>query len=285
MVAGDVQLASEEVQEEERMSTFRVWVLVLTVLVASSLLAQQPVPAGLLQQSLTAMTGNTPVTDVTMTGTVTVTRGQTTDSGTISLIATAAGRSQTTATVPAGTRTQVRDISGDKPTVTETGPDGVTRTLPLPAALSPQPAWFYPPLIMAAASTTGDGYSYLGQEQRNGATVDHFAIWRGPSAASSVAQQKPYPTQHDIYLDPASLLPVAMTFTLHAYLPGSAGAGPPPSRAKLKDRHEEVAFSDYRQVQGRPVAFHLQVQSDGAALMDIQLSSVSFNTGALVAAH
>ena len=51
------------------------------------------------------------------------------------------------------------------------------------------------------------------------------------------------------------------------------------------DRVEEVRFSDYRNVQGRPAAFHIQTSMTlpiGALASDIQFSSVGFNTGATV---
>jgi hypothetical protein len=51
---------------------------------------------------------------------------------------------------------------------------------------------------------------------------------------------------------------------------------------------EQVTFSDYQQVQGREVALHIHTTFQAGLLTivtDTQLSSVSFNTGAIVAAN
>jgi len=278
--------------------------LFLCVLMPFLLSAQQPAPpqpgpqsaqtATLLQQAITAQTGGTPVTDVTTTGTVTVTISPntqggtlaanvaaTSDSGTITFVATAAGRGLATVSTPSGTRTEIRDISSGSPTLTETGADGIPHVTAAQSALSPHPGWFFPALVLSSGlSSPSYASSYIGQEARNGAAVQHVAVWLQSSQQAS---------QHDIYLDPSTLLPIAMTFTVNPYDAASPEA---PIlkywRASPVNYLQEVQFSDYRQVQGRPVAFHIHtsmVLPIGTLVSDVQLSSVSFNTGATVAAN
>lgn len=259
---------------------------------------QTPQAATILQQAVTAATGGTPVADVTMTGSTTTTVGPAgansanstaanSQSGTITFIATAAGQGQSTVTTPAGTRTEIRDISSGSPTLTETGTDGVSHTVTTQSALSPHPAWFYPALVLnTGLSSSNYASSYVGQGTWNGAAVQHIAVWLLPNASS--ASQLQQVTQHDIYLDPSSLLPVGMTFTVHPYDSTNPNKPLVPYRNNAVDSVEQVTFSDYRQVQGREVAFHIHTNMQAGMLTivtDTQLSSVSFNTGATVAAN
>jgi hypothetical protein len=49
---------------------------------------------------------------------------------------------------------------------------------------------------------------------------------------------------------------------------------------------QEVTFSDYRQVDGRQVAFHIHTKIETeliTILSDTQITSVAFNTGATIA--
>jgi hypothetical protein len=91
-----------------------------------------------------------------------------------------------------------------------------------------------------------------------------------------------------VYLDPSSLLPVGMTFNVHPYDPKNPDRPLLPYRGNTFDCLEEVRFTDYRQIDGRMVAFHIQTKNKTGSkdiVMDIQLSSVSFNTGATIVAN
>ena len=70
-----------------------------------------------------------------------------------------------------------------------------------------------------------------------------------------------------MYLDSASLLPVAITFNLHPDV--DAGT----------DIAAEVRFSDYRLVSGIRVPFHVQEFLNGGLVLDILISNVTVNLG------
>ncbi|PYU30180.1 MAG: hypothetical protein DMG28_19510 [Acidobacteria bacterium] len=70
-----------------------------------------------------------------------------------------------------------------------------------------------------------------------------------------------------MYLDSASLLPVAITFNLHPDV--DAGT----------DIAGEVRFSDYRLVSGIRVPFHVQEFLNGGLVLDILISNVTVNLG------
>jgi hypothetical protein len=270
--------------------------LLLTCLFASSALpAQQSAPSGpqtpqtatILQQSVAALNGATPITDVTLTGNITVTFGSVTQAGTIKLIATAAGQSEVVSTSPSGTGMEIRDISTGSPNLTVIRSDGTKYSVTTQSAVSPNPSWFFPEFILSQAlSQQFYASSYVGAESRNGAAVQHVAVWPA-STNSSFPGIATALTRHDIYLDASSFLPVAMVFNAHPYDqkdPSTILA----SRTSPIDHPEEVDFSDYQSVQGHPVAFHIHTIINlaiGPLVTDIQVSSVELNTGATISAN
>lgn len=279
------------------MRIFRLQLLFACTFLAVSVSARQsttnqttsdPQAVALLQKSLAVLTGGAPVTDVTLTGAVTnsiITAGQTAGAsaasggtGTVTFIATVSGQSRLTITTTSGTQTEVRDISSGTPTLTEIDTEGATYSVTTRSALSPHPAWFYPAFVLQSGlSSPYYASSYAGTETRDGAAVQHVVVWLLSDASF---------TQEDIYLDPTSLLPVALTFNFHPYDPTDPNGTPAPFRGNVIDSQENVTFSDYRQVQGRPVAFQILTSFQAGSrtiTSDIQISSVTFNTGATVA--
>lgn len=250
---------------------------------------QTPQAASILQQSLRAMTGGSAVTDVTMIGTEIVTIGSTSESGTIKMIATSSGQGELAVSLPSDTRTEIRTVSTSGSTLTEIGGDGVPHAVHTQSTLSPHPAWFYPALVLASGlSSPQYSSSYIGEETRNGAAVQHLTVSLVSTLGSSVQGNLQALTQYDVYLDSSSLLPVAMAFTAHPYDPANPDRQLIPDRTITFDHLEEVRYSDYRVIQGLTVAFHIQtILNIGAAnlISDIQVSSVTFNTGVVVAAN
>jgi hypothetical protein len=243
------------------------------------------------------MTGGAAVTDVTMSGTITTTISgampngttPTPQSGTFTLIATAAGQGKSIVTTDSGTRTEIRDISSGIPAVTETGPDGVSHSVTTQSAVSPHPGWFYPLFVLNSALTsTIYASSYVGQETWSGNSVQHLSLWLVPLNSASSPRFGQQATQHEVYVDAASLLPVGLTFTVHPYDPTSPNRTIAPYRNEVIDTLEQVTFSDYQQVQNRSVALHIHTSLRAGATMivsEIQLTSISFNTGATIAAN
>lgn len=261
---------------------------------------QTPQAATILQQAVVALTGGSSVTDVTMTGTVATSvrpNGSAADgalansqSGTVTFVATARGQSQSTITTSAGTRVEIRDISGGWPKLTVVGTDGTAYDVTTQSALSPHPDLSYPAFIFASGlSSPIYASAYIGQGSWNGTSAQHLSVWMIPSASwTGSAQQLRQITQHDIYLDASSLLPVCIKFTVHPYDPANPNSPLIPRRGNSSfDSVEQVQFSQYQQVQGRPVPFHIHTiitTQFVTILSDVQLSSVSFNTGATVSA-
>ena len=245
--------------------------------------------ASIIEQSFAALNGGSPVSDVTMKGTYTVTDAHGTQSGMITMVATASGQGQSTVSLPSGSYTEIRSVSASSASMIETGPDGVPHAISTQTALSPNPAWFCPALLLASVSSPNYSTSYIGQETLDGEAVHHLAVWWLPASSSSVsptlARFWQQITRHDIYLDASSLLPVSMTFVLHPYDPKNPGQPLITYRGSNLDGTVQLWFSDYQQVQGRPVALHIHGTLKigvRAVTSDIQISSALFNTGAIV---
>ena len=71
----------------------------------------------------------------------------------------------------------------------------------------------------------------------------------------------------EFYLDATSLLPVAITFSVHP--DDDAGANIP----------AEVRFSSYQVTNGVVVPLRVQKYLDGGLVLDIMVSTVSLNSG------
>jgi hypothetical protein len=214
-------------------------------------------------------------TNVVLAGTIT-TAGTT---GSISLSAAASGQSQIQLQLPSGSQAETRTISRRWRAGSWTDSTGAVHQVPPQDLMGPHPAWFYPSFIlMSGLGLPGYVSSDLGVETRDGMSVFHIAVWQMPisslpaSSAAYVQQQ----SQYDIYLDPSTWLPVAMTFTrqFNSAYPNQFLA---PAQTSSSAVLEEVQYSNYQQVQGVPIAFHLQVFFQGTLFSDIQISSANFS--------
>jgi hypothetical protein len=223
-------------------------------------MAQHPAPSG---------------TNVVLAGTIT-TAGA---AGSISLSAAANGQSQIQLQLPSGSETETRSISRFWRAGTWTDSSGAAHPAPPQDLMGPHPAWFYPSFVLMTGLGSPDYVSSdLGVETRNGISVEHIAVWQMPIStlpASSVAYVKQQ-SQYDIYLDPSTWLPVAMTFN-RQFDPAAPSQFLAPAQTSSAGVLEEVRYSNYQQVQGIPVAFHLQVFFQGTLFSDIQISSAKLN--------
>lgn len=239
----------------------------------------------LLQQSLTAIGAESPVADVTLTGNITVLiPGGTTDTGTIAMVARGDSQAEITMQMTTGTRTEVRSLSSDGvPAEMRTGPDGIVTHNPVSSLLTPHPAWFFPQFVLAAQPQANVSSAFIGAETRAGVPVNHIEVWQLPSTSSSSAKPAEvlqHDTQYDVYLDPATSLPLAMVYWVQPNYPTKPGV--PVYTHRDRRAPVEMRFSDYQKVQGIPVAFHIQTFIQGRQIYDIQLSSATFNAGPVI---
>jgi hypothetical protein len=246
--------------------------LILSCVLASSpiLLFAQGQPASDPQalayaaQSIAAMTGGNAISDVTLTGSVTWNAGA--DSGTATLQALGTGESRMGLGLADGTRTEIRDAQTGTALGQWINPDN-TSGLYASQNCWTDAVWFFPPLGSLAVGRNVV-LSYLGQETRNGSTVQHVQSYvYDPNWPVGVTPSDQQLSTMDFYLDASSLLPTAILFNSHP--DGDATTNIP----------IEIDFSNYRSIGGINVPARIQRFLQGTLLVDISITSAAFNTG------
>ena len=283
------------------MRTARPFLLVFApFLVAAPVFAQSvsstptisdPQAVALLQKSLAAMTGGTAVTDVTLTGTVTVNQGTGTASGTISMVATSTGQSKITVSLPSGDWVTKADYSVDPRTSTTTGPAGVIHNAEPEELMGPSPTWFCPAIHITAASSPNYALAYRGDETSGGPTAHHISIWpvsesnfetfsylgAGQRVLTGPRRSSPERLgEEELYLDPSTGLPRELALPVRVY---RAKDGTADLTQPIFGR-EIVQYSAYQDVRGLQIPFEIVMSYGGILVMQIQISSVGVNTGA-----
>lgn len=214
-------------------------------------------------QSISAMTGGTAISDATLTGSVTWNVGSS-DTGTATLKALGTGESRMDLTFKAGTRTEVRDAQTGISLGQWINPDNTSGSFAFQNCQT-DAAWFFPPLGSLAA-VPNVVLSYIGQETRNGETVQHIQAYvyqTNPSVGFSPQQL----SAMDFYLDAMTYLPVAVAFNAH------------PDDGSTANILTEVDFSNYQVVGGVLVPMHIQRYLQGNLLLDLTVATATFNTG------
>ena len=247
---------------------FAVVTIVLALLFFSIAAFGQTAPASDPQalayaaQSIAGLTGGNPISDVTLTGTVTWNAGA--DMGTASLKALGNSESRMDLTLSSGPRTEIRDAQTSTLLGKWANPNNTS------GQFSPQncltdAVWFFPALGSLAAGQNVV-LSYIGQEDRNGSNVQHLRsyVYQSGQFPSPSPQQL---SVMDFYLDATTLLPVAVAFQVHP--DNDAGTNLP----------VEVDFSNYQRFSGIGVPSHIQRYQQGALMVDLTITGASFNTG------
>lgn len=230
--------------------------------------ASDPQALAYAAQSIVALTNGTTINDVTLTGTVTW-NGPGSDSGTASLKALGIGESRMDLALSSGQRTEIRDAQSGVQLGEWINPDSTSGQFASQNCWT-DAVWFYPALSSLALGPNVV-LSYIGQETRNGVTVQHIrsyvyqANW--PAGVLPTAQQL---SAMDFYLDATNLLPVALTFNAH------------PDSDASTNLLIEIDFSDYRSVSGTLVPMHIQRYFQGNLLVDLKIISASVNSGLLL---
>jgi hypothetical protein len=227
-----------------------------------------PQAVALAAKALAALTGGKPITDVTLTGTATRTAGSDVETGAITLKALGSTNSRMDFSGSGGTRIEVRNSSSGVPQGSWIGTDGVSHAMVSHNCLT-DAVWFFPAFsVLSQIASTNVIATYVGQETRNGASVQHIRFTTHPpnvpSAAIAFVSSL---TTEDVYLDSTSLLPVAIAFNSHA-----------DSDAAVQIA-TEVDFTGYRPMSGVAVPSKIQELLNGGLYLDISVESADLNSG------
>ena len=228
---------------------------------------QNPQAVALAAKALVALAGATPVNDITLTGTATSTAGSDVESGTVTLQALAGSGSRMDLSLSNSTRHEVRNLSSNStPQGYWVGPDGSSHSFSLHNCMT-DAAWFAPQLtILSQLSNASLVASYVGEETRAGAAVQHlhFAFQSASADPTGLVQSL---TGEEVYLDASSFLPVAIVFNAH-----------PDSDASINIA-VEIDFSSYQSVNGVQVPFRIQKLINNGLVLDLTINSAKINQG------
>src|SRR5262249_29182447 len=142
-------------------------------------------PGQLLQSALSALAGNQPLTDITLTGTVRRTTGSNEETGTVSLMALPTGESRIDLSFPSGSRSEVHSNSTNGPIGFWIGPDSLSHAIPQHNALV-ESGWFAPAFCLSRAlSDVSQAFVFVGTESRDGKNVSHISLNRHIQAVNA----------------------------------------------------------------------------------------------------
>ena len=227
-------------------------------------LSQSPPPRDpralvLLQQSLAAMGGVVPA-DSVATGTVTITAGSKTDTGTIRILTRGLSQSVEEFDLPDGKWSDI--FSGGL------GAHKAADKLEeqsLEWACSAQSASFPLVLISSFLNNPDSAFEYVGLEESGGAKLHHIRITNTFASNAKLKHLSEFSIR-DLWLDAASGLPRRLSYERRA----AGGAEP---RIPM-----EVRYSDFRTVAGILYPFRIEKDFNGTPWATIKVSSVTFST-------
>ena len=218
----------------------------------------------LAQKSVAALTGGLPVGDVTLNASVISILGSDNETGTGTFTAKGLSESRVGLNLSGGTRSEVRNIGNSGPAGAWARNGGASTAYAGHNTLT-DAAWFFPALSsLTQTANPNVVFKYIGQEQHSGVNTQHIQIFQAPPAGIASVQRL---STTEVYLDAATLLPVAMAFKVH------------PDKDMNTDIPAEILFANYRAVNGIQVPFHFQRMLNGGVILDVTVTSAALNTG------
>jgi len=218
----------------------------------------------LAQKSVAALTGGLPVGDVTLNASVISILGSDNETGTGTFTAKGLSESRVGLNLSGGTRSEVRNSANGGPAGAWARNGGASTPFAVHNTLT-DAAWFFPALSsLTQTANPNVVFKYIGQEQHSGVNTQHIQIFQAPPAGIGSVQRL---STTEVYLDAATLLPVAMAFKVH------------PDKDMNTDIPAEILFANYRAVNGIQVPFHFQRMLNGGVILDVTVTSAALNTG------
>jgi len=248
-----------------------------------------PQAVGLIQKSLSALSGGIAIGDVTLTGMAHRIAGSDDETGTAVVTAILGGYSKISLTLPSGPRLEVRNPSAvplpgavpsaispnvsqlPQPAGAWSGPDGNLQPI-VGHNLLTDADWFFPAMTFAnVLQQSTFVLSYAGQDSINGQAVLHVTGVQQfppiPGGPPEIASLMRHLTQMDFYLDPTTLFPVAFTFNIH------------PDSNALVDIPVRIQFSGFQLADGVQMPYHIQKYLNNNLVLDFQFTNAILNSG------
>lgn len=198
-----------------------------------------------------------------LSGTVEVPSGENSDTGTFSGQCSISGTSQLQMQLSSGTRTENRSITAGVASGNWVDSQGVEHAVALHNVQTPS-AWFCPQIALAAMLESNTlAIQFLGSETKNGIAVLHYGVAPPVPANASGVSSSSGIGQTDVYLDAATLRPVAFDFNAH------------PDNNALVNIPVEIQFSNYVDLGGVFVPGTVSKTLNGALVLSLQVTSAT----------
>lgn len=259
------------------MARFAVVVLCLLLSVplalAQTVSATSPQAQTVATQAMAALTRGLPIADATLNANVTWIAGSDNLTGTGTFQAKGTSESRIDLNLGDTTRSEIRTFSGGVPQGAwiKAPASAITTAKPTPYAQHncwTDAAWFFPALSsLAQVSNPNAVFSYLGPVQHGGMSTQHIRVSQvfAPDAKNILDISRL--SAVDFYLDPASSLPLAIAFQVHA------------DDDMNTNIPMEIRFANYQAVNGVQVPFHIQRMLNGGVVLDVVVTSATVNSG------
>lgn len=236
--------------------------LLLAVIGPHCDLSAQTDQGSVVTQAQAALCQKAIPTDVQLNGTVSFTQGSTTDSGPITLKARLSGESRVDMALSGGAVSELR-ISGSDPQFKSYRNGSWTNAATHNSWTDTN--WFFPAISGLLRGSVGSFNLTDTSLDANSPRIHQtWQIAGQKSDATALIQQL---STVDYDLDPVSYLPVDVSFLAH------------PEDDFNRGILVEATFSDYRDVSGVMVPFHIKRFVNGTLELDITISSAMINPG------
>lgn len=225
---------------------------------------RDPQALTLAKLSVQALTSSQSLTDATLQGTANFTTGSAEESGSFLLELKGNQESKLVLNLTGGIRQEIRQLQAGA----WVGPDGQKHASALHNSWTDASTLLPVFSLAAALSNSQIATIYLGQTTINGVTADHLQLSKVASGQDPrMATQIQQLSTMDIYLNPASHLPLVIAFNTH------------PDDNLRRGFPVEIQFSSYQQFGGIQVPTRIQKFLQGTLTLDLAVKSIATNTG------
>ncbi len=228
-----------------------------------------PQAVSLATQAMFALTNGVALSDVTLSGNVVWTSGTDDENGTTTAYGKTNSESRLDLALNGGNRSELRNSAEGSPQGAWVNASGQS-TPSAPQNCWTDAVWFFPALTSLSAVNNDQTLVlvYVGLETQNGRSVQHiqsyhYVLSKIPTVTSFTQQMSTV----DYFLDSQTLVPMSITFNAH------------PDDDATTNIAVEVDFSNYQQVNGVLVPYHITKFWQGSPLLDFTVANVSVNSG------
>jgi len=224
--------------------------------------------AALLSQLSTAFSAGKAVHQVQLSGTAAWHAGSFNDEGAATLSGTATGSSQLQLSLSSGSRSEAQSGQGTNLACTWAGADAVAHNVDPGNCWRPV-LWFLPPLSLQpsqlasylGALDLGTGVVGFGTQSYRHLQTELVLPNLNDSLTTTIMQR----SSADIGLDPASLLPAVLAYSIH------------PDNGAPIDIAVEIHYANYQAINGVQIPFTIQRYINGSLQLEIDITSAQVN--------